>query len=129
MSNLTRYTTAQSIAKLDSHDLCKIIFKFNFLLAYPLSDLQIEDWSREIARLSPKTSVADLLEILDKFMLSEYSWDVKLGIQNIFSAIKELDNERFIQEKSLRNKWNFEGKELGISFEDFYKLKTGRTLY
>lgn len=116
-------TTRQSIAKIEKKNVCKIIFKINLLVPYPLTDRQIEDWSNEIVRLCPQTSPEDLLEIIDKFMVGRYVWDNKSGIQNMFKAIKHFENEKIKRKNKLIEKWNFEGKPYGISFEDYSRLQ------
>jgi hypothetical protein len=100
-----------------------VVFKVNFLVSFPLSDSQIEDWTSEITRLSPHTTIQDLVEIIDKFMKNEYIWDNRIGIQNLFKAIKETDYENNKKKRKLFQIWEFEAKPLGISFEEYLAVK------
>tara|TARA_R110000868_G_scaffold349106_1_gene610401 strand:+ start:295 stop:681 length:387 start_codon:yes stop_codon:yes gene_type:complete len=123
MQNLIPSTTSLSIAKSDDYSVRKVVFKVNFLVSFPLSDSQIEDWTSEITRLSPHTTIQDLVEIIDKFMKNEYIWDNRIGIQNLFKAIKETDYENNKKKRKLFQIWEFEAKPLGISFEEYLAVK------
>ena len=123
MQNLIPSTTSLSIAKSDDYSVRKVVFKVNFLVSFPLSDSQIEDWTSEITRLSPHTTIQDLVEIIDKFMKNEYIWDNRIGIQNLFKAIKETDYESNKKKRKLFQIWEFEAKPLGISFEEYLAVK------
>lgn len=123
MQNLIPSTTSLSIAKSDDYSVRKVVFKVNFLVSFPLSDSQIEDWTSEIVRLSPHTTIQDLVEIIDKFMKNEYIWDNRIGIQNLFKAIKETDYENNKKKRKLFQIWEFEAKPLGISFEEYLAVK------
>lgn len=123
MQNLIPSTTSLSIAKSDDYSVRKVVFKVNFLVSFPLSDSQIEDWTSEITRLSPHTTIQDLVEIIDKFMKNDYIWDNRIGIQNLFKAIKETDYENNKKKRKLFQIWEFEAKPLGISFEEYLAVK------
>ena len=123
MQNLIPSTTSLSIAKSDDYSVRKVVFKVNFLVSFPLSDSQIEDWTSEITRLSPHTTIQDLVEIIDKFMKNDYIWDNRIGIQNLFKAIKETDYESNKKKRKLFQIWEFEAKPLGISFEEYLAVK------
>lgn len=123
MQNLIPSTTSLSIAKSDDYSVRKVVFKVNFLVSFPLSDSQIEDWTSEITRLSPHTTIQDLVEIIDKFMKNEYIWDNRIGIQNLFKAIKETDYENNKKKRKMFQIWEFEAKPLGISFEEYLAVK------
>jgi|GEM_PF-3465221 len=71
--------------------IAMVIYNISHLRPYPLSDSQIEDWSKVINRLLPDLDLYDLSGMIDKMIIGEIEYDNKEGIQNIFRG---LDNYR-----------------------------------
>lgn len=66
------------------------IFHINQLVAYPLSDSQIEQWAKSINRLLPELLVDDLEKLMDLMKIGEIEYDQKQGIQNIFLGLRRV---------------------------------------
>lgn len=64
------------------------LFHVNQLIAYPLTDLQIIDWSKTITRLMPEVTPAQVMKVIEDYMLENIEWDKSKGIQNIFYGLK-----------------------------------------
>jgi hypothetical protein len=69
-------------------EIGKALFHVNQLIAYPLTDLQIIDWSKTITRLMPEVTPAQVMAVIDEYMLENIEWDKSKGIQNIFYGLK-----------------------------------------
>jgi hypothetical protein len=76
--------------------IASAVWNVNLCVAYPLTDPQIEVWAKTIYRLRPETTVDELNEIMDSFMTGVNEWDTKLGIQNIFKAIRNKKGKSII---------------------------------
>lgn len=64
-----------------------LVVEVNMLIAYPISDTQITDWTRTIDRLVPDLDLNVLGDILDQYKLDRLEWDKSKGIQNILREI------------------------------------------
>lgn len=94
-----------SIALLPIETVCQQLFHVNKLIQFKLTETEMEDWSRDIAELSPNTTAGELKLVLDKFKTNRTKWDVKQGIQNIFRGIELLKlnkGEYFCEEKQMK---------------------------
>lgn len=63
------------------------IFHMNQLTAFPLSDEQIDDWTRSIVELRPDVTPQQLKSAIDDMKQGYADYDNRLGIQNIFKAL------------------------------------------
>lgn len=69
--------------------ICKILWKINLCISYPLSDAMIELWATHLVRLMPTLDVAELDSVMDKFIVGDIEYDRDKGITNIFNALKK----------------------------------------
>lgn len=90
MEQAIQKSTNQSIAiRPPVHGvLSKILWHLNQVVAYPMTDLQIEDWARSILELRPDVDLNAVKFLIDKFKTGEREYDSKKGIQNIFVGLK-----------------------------------------
>jgi hypothetical protein len=68
-------------------DLARQIYQINLLIPYPLTDSQIEDFSRTLQELVPELTPAQLKRMIDRFKMGIYEWDRNKMIQNIFKYV------------------------------------------
>lgn len=90
---------------LPQMQLCKQIFSINQLVAFPLSETQMEDWATTLKRLAPNVTNETLQIVLDKFATNRTKWNEKQGIQNIFRGIDLLTlqkGEFYCEEKQMK---------------------------
>lgn len=64
-----------------------LVVEVNMLIAYPISDNQITDWTRTIDRLVPDLDLNVLGDILDQYKFDRLEWDKSKGIQNILREL------------------------------------------
>lgn len=72
-------------------DIAKVIWHVNQLQSYPLSDHQIEAWSKSINELRPNQDIEILIAIINMMKIGSCDYNPRLGIQNIFIALKKYD--------------------------------------
>ena len=72
-------------------EIAKVIWHVNQLQPYPLSDNQIEAWSKSINELRPNQDIDVLRAIINMMKFGNCEFNPKLGIQNIFIALKKYD--------------------------------------
>lgn len=65
------------------------MWHINQIISYPLSDWQIESWARSINELIPDLDVNILKKSINLLKTGEIEWDSKVGLPNIFLAIKQ----------------------------------------
>lgn len=63
------------------------VYHINHLTAFPLTDNQIDEWSRSINELRPDVTPEQLKEVIDGMKQGLIDFDNRLGIQNIFKAL------------------------------------------
>lgn len=82
----------QSIAIKSSlvETVAKIVWHINQVVAYPLTDRQIEDWAKSILELKPDIDLGALKFLIDKFKTAEAPYDYHCGIQNIFVGLRHV---------------------------------------
>ena len=68
------------------YEIATILWHVNQLTPFPLSDTQIETWSRSVNELRPNIEINRLDKMMRLLKLGEIEWDHKAGIQNIFRA-------------------------------------------
>lgn len=90
MESKIQKTSALPTERLNNKEIkiAQEIYEVNQLAPYPLSSIQIEDWSRSINRLMPDLEVSKLESLINDFKLDNIEWDYKKGIQNIFIGLK-----------------------------------------
>lgn len=58
---------------------------------YPLTDIQIESWSKSINELRPNQDLKKLNAIINMMKIGSIEFNSRLGVQNIFLALKKYD--------------------------------------
>lgn len=64
------------------------------LTPFPLSDPQIEDWSKSINELFPDLVLDDLKQVIRDFKMCDRVYNTREGIQNITRELKQVVLER-----------------------------------
>lgn len=70
-------------------EIAKIVWHVNQLVAYPLTDNQIEAWSKSINKLIPSLDLKKLELLIDEMKVGNIDWDTRKGIQNLFVHLNE----------------------------------------
>ena len=78
-------------------EIAKIIWHVNQLVAYPLTDYQIESWAKSIAELAPNVTPDEIKKIIDNFKIGRIEWDYHSGIQNIFKNLPNFQREVYLE--------------------------------
>lgn len=73
------------------HDIAKIIYHINQVRTYPLTAIEIEDWSRSINEILPELELDNLRELVVEMKKGNIEYDNTRGIQNIFKGLNRLD--------------------------------------
>ncbi len=84
------HMTNQSIAKINPVTICKTIAITNQIVSFPISDIQIEDWYKTIARIRPQTTPDELQLVMDKFLDGRSKWDHRESLPNIIRGLNLL---------------------------------------
>lgn len=69
--------------------IVKQLFHFNQLTSFPISDKNIEGWSKSIEELEPAITPDVIKWICDSMKMGTIPYDNKKGIQNVFIGFKE----------------------------------------
>jgi hypothetical protein len=72
-------------------EIAKIIYHVNQLTSFPLSATQIEDWTRTISEIRPNQDLIKLRAIINMMKIGEIEYNSRIGIQNLFLALKKYD--------------------------------------
>lgn len=72
-------------------EIAEIIWHVNLLMNFPLTDIQIESWSRSINELRPEQDLSKLIAVINMMKIGSIEFNSRKGIQNIFVALKEYD--------------------------------------
>lgn len=80
-------------------DIAVAIYYINILTPFKVDDKTLEDWSICINRLLPDVEISELEELMNGFMMAKFEYDHKLGIQNIFKGLAQLDPDKYEQDK------------------------------
>lgn len=93
MENKLQKTQDNNIVKLTDKELqiASEIYEVNLLAPYPLTSIQIEDWSRSLNKLLPNLEISVLEKLIDDFKTDAIEWDYKKGIQNIFIGLRSYE--------------------------------------
>ena len=76
--------------QIKQKEFCKILFKLNLCVAYPINDKIIELWSENLIRLMPETTVEELNSLIDRYLLGEMVYAPEKGLGNITANLKIL---------------------------------------
>jgi len=68
-------------------EIAMVVWHVNQIVTFPLSDIQIEAWSRSINELQPDLDVNELTKAINLVKLGKIEWDSRIGLPNIFSAL------------------------------------------
>lgn len=99
--------------------ISSIIYHVNQLTSYPLSDIQIEDWSISINKIRPNQDLEILSSIVSMMKTGAIEYNSRLGIQNIFMALKKYDKIRIGHAMIEKNHWSpNEQFEKRVYYED-----------
>lgn len=82
-----------TIGKLSEKEraICELLNRFNQLRSYPLSVTEVLEWKDSIIKLLGNSLDLEAIDFaIDKMILGEIEYDKNKGIQNIFSALKEI---------------------------------------
>jgi len=61
----------------------KMVWRLDMVVAFPLSETQIETWSKHILRLCPEATVERISEVVDMYLTGQWDFDKDKGIANI----------------------------------------------
>lgn len=78
-------TQIKTVSEIEQ--ICKVLWKVNLIVAYPLTDVMIESWANHLLRLRPQVTIEQLDKILDKFITGEYEYVTNKGLSNIILVI------------------------------------------
>lgn len=71
--------------------ICEQLNRFNQLRAYPLSAVDILEWKDSIVKFFGQSLDLGALEFaIDQLIFGNIEYDKNTGIQNIFSALKDI---------------------------------------
>lgn len=75
---------------VEFENICKVVYHVNQVRTFPLTSLEVVEWSRSIVELIPPEEF-DMMKI--QFLIKavkrgEVPWDKDKGIQNIFIGLK-----------------------------------------
>lgn len=87
-------TTSQSIVKHEPIVVLKTIARANLIVSFPFSDIQIEDWMKNILQMRPETTIEELNLVMDKFIDGRCKWNHKESLSNIFRGLNLLKLEK-----------------------------------
>lgn len=102
-------------------EIAKVIWHVNQLASFPLNDNQIESWARSVNELRPNQDVVKLRQIIDMMKIGEIEFNSRLGIQNIFSALKEYDAVNIGYIMRDKNHYNYKPDEDAFERIDYYE--------
>lgn len=82
--------TAGQSTELTTKEIALIgqVAKVNLLIAYPLKDYQLEDWTRFINNRFPDLEPVILSNVINKFATEHWEWNYHKGIQNLMKGIE-----------------------------------------
>lgn len=69
-----------------------VVAKISLLGAYPMSAEETKVWTAMIYKIVPDVTVEELKTVIEGFMTGRYDYENKIGIRNVFNAIKLLRN-------------------------------------
>lgn len=76
------------------NSICEQLHRFNQLRAYPLSAVDILEWKDSIVKFYGQSLDTGALEFaIDQLIFGKIEYDKNTGIQNIFSALKEITSD------------------------------------
>ena len=80
-------TQIKTVSEIEQ--ICKVLWKVNLMLAYPLTDAMIESWVKYLVKERPDLTIEQLDKVVDSFIKGERNYVLNKGITNIFLALKE----------------------------------------
>lgn len=86
-------------------EIARLVCQVNQLVAYQISDQQIEDWALSINSISPDLDLIDLYEVIKRMKLGKIDYDTRKGIQNIFLGLEIIDRENKSVKELENNHW------------------------
>jgi hypothetical protein len=89
MENLNQNNS--QLVNISKFYLLKELCHINLLVAYPIPDAMLELWAASIMELKPEITPFILKEIINEFKLGKIEYNPRKGIQNIFSAFREIN--------------------------------------
>lgn len=89
MANIVKRQTTD-IAQLTPHEmqLCQILNRYNKLRQFKLDAIEILEWKDDILLVMPDLELEKLDFAITKMMTEEIEFNDKIGIQNIFRALR-----------------------------------------
>lgn len=119
MKELSKVNTQiKTVSEIEQ--FCKVLWKVNLMVAYPLTDAMIESWANYLIKEKPKLTIEQLNKIIDSFIKGERNYVLNKGITNIFLALNE-DIPEFVFD------WKKHGGDMGLydKMEREHKRKYG----
>lgn len=74
-------------------ELCIVLYSFNQLRDYKLADHELVEWMKTFDRLLPGIDPDKVQFAIDRMISGELPYDKNKGIQNIFTALKEINGD------------------------------------
>lgn len=69
-------------------EIVSALFHVNRLTSFPIQDIQLEFWAKDIQKLNPELTAEIIGLILNNMKKGRILFDSRLGIQNIYSGYK-----------------------------------------
>jgi len=95
MSNIVKSNgNLPALTKRDEA-ICKVINRFNQLRSFRLDPIEILEWKDSLNRVfGEKMDLGALDFAIDKMISGELEYDKNLGIQNIISAMRQVEKTK-----------------------------------
>lgn len=68
-------------------EIAGIVWHVNLLVAFPLSDQQLEAWAKSINEILPELDLSKLSALITDMKKGTITWDYHLGIQNLLKHL------------------------------------------
>ena len=66
-----------------TEQMAKMVYRLEMVMAFPLTEIQIENWAETIVRLCPDSTPEQVLEIVDNYLKGVWYFDKDKGIANL----------------------------------------------
>jgi len=97
-NNLQLNNLNQSIELSDKGiSIAQQVYHVNQLSPFRLHDSQIDEWAQSIEEIVPNLEIDDLKFLIRCFKTGEEHYDNKLGIQNIFTGLRNRFGRKYMK--------------------------------
>ena len=71
--------------------LMKVVYHVNQLRAYPMSPIEIAEWSRTLLFGFPNLDIGALEFLIEEMKFGRFEWDKTIGIQNLTLGLPRVE--------------------------------------